>query len=193
MVNILYSGCWELQRPLPTTLGKRSLNLQIHCLLTTFGGQSEASDWGERISAGGLPWNIGLTSPMMELGGVIRSLGEEAVFSHTSGGGGELLASCLMVLMGAGASLSPLPAGARGLARAATSSLPFSEDTSESNGSYFLTLSSPGSPTLMAFIRSSSSSTLEGEGRRERERERGERERREEGGREGERVSLSDL
>ena len=77
------------------------------------------------MSAGGLPWNIGLTSSMIELGGVIRSLGKEAVFSHTSGGGGELLASCLIVLMGAGASLSPLPAaGARGLARAATSSLP---------------------------------------------------------------------
>ena len=75
------------------------------------------------MSAGGLPRNIGLTSPMMELGGVIRSLGEEAMFSHTSGGGGEFLASCLIVLMGAGASLSPLPVGARGLARAATSSL----------------------------------------------------------------------
>ena len=48
------------------------------------------------MSAGGLPWNIGLTSPMMELGGVIRSLGEEAVFLHTSGGGGEFSASYLM-------------------------------------------------------------------------------------------------
>ena len=107
----------------PLTMVKVVKFTNTLCLLTTFGGQSEASDWGERMSAGGLPWNIGLTSPMMELGGVIRSLGEEAVFLHTSGGVGELLASCLIVLMGVGASLSPLPAGARVLARAATSSL----------------------------------------------------------------------